>query len=236
MGIFTRLSDIINSNLSAMLEKAEDPEKIIRLMIQEMEETLVEVRSGAARVIADRKEAGRTLTRLSDAASEWQRKAELALTKDREDLARGALFEKAKMEETSQLLEHDLEALDTALGKHDEDISKLEAKLREAKAKQKTMQARQQSAEQQLRVRRQFHDGRVDAAFARFENMERRIDNVEGEIEAFDLGKGKSLSEEIADLEADHAIEGELAALKERLAAQSTKAAKGAKKPATSRK
>ncbi|MAF47764.1 MAG: phage shock protein PspA [Rhodospirillales bacterium] len=236
MGIFSRLSDIVNSNLTSMLDKAEDPEKIIRLMILEMQETLVEVRSDAARIIADRKEAERTLGRLRDAGGEWQRKAELALTKEREDLAKGALLEKAKLEETADLLEQDLDSLDRGLSKHDADIAKLEAKLREAKAKQKTMQARQKSASTNLRVRRQVHDGRIDDAFARFENMERRIDSVEGEAEAFDLGKGKSLAEEIAELEAEQAIEGELAALKARVAEQAARKSGAAKKPASRRK
>ena len=208
MGIFSRLSDIVNSNLTSMLDKAEDPEKIIRLMILEMQETLVEVRTGAARIIADRKQAERTLTRLDDAAGEWQRKAELALSKGREDLARGALLEKAKLQETANLLRQDLDSLDSALGKHDTDIAKLDAKLREAKAKQKSMQARQKSADNNLRVRRQVHDSRIDDAFARFEKMERRIDDVEGQAEAFDLGQTKTLSEEIAELEADQALEG----------------------------
>ncbi|MFP6734628.1 MAG: phage shock protein PspA [Rhodospirillales bacterium] len=232
MGIFSRLSDIVNSNLTSMLDKAEDPEKIIRLMILEMQETLVEVRTGAARIIADRKQAERTLTRLDDAAGEWQRKAELALSKGREDLARGALLEKAKLQETANLLRQDLDSLDSALGKHDTDIAKLDAKLREAKAKQKSMQARQKSADNNLRVRRQVHDSRIDDAFARFEKMERRIDDVEGQAEAFDLGQTKTLSEEIAELEADQAIEGELAALKARL----DKQAGATKKPASRRK
>jgi phage shock protein A len=236
MGIFSRLSDIVNSNLTAILDKAEDPEKIIRLMILEMRETLVEVRSDAARVIADRKEAERTLGRLDGAAGDWQQKAELALSKEREDLARGALLEKAKLEESAALLRQDLDSLDRALGKHDADIAKLEAKLREAQAKQKTMLARQTSADNNLRVRRQVHDNRIDDAFARFEKMERRIDDVGGQAEAFDLGHGpigaKSLSGEIAELEAGQAIEGELAALKARLAKQSG----SAKKPAARRK
>jgi phage shock protein A len=223
MGIFSRLSDIVNSNLSSMLEKAEDPEKIIRLMILEMKETLVDVRSDAARIIADRKEAERTLARLEDAGVEWQRKAELALAKDREDLARGALLEKAKLEETASLLRQDLGSLEAALGKHDTDIAKLEAKLREAQTKQKSMQARQKSADNNLRVRRQVHDSRIDDAFARFEKMERRIDDVEGQAEAFDLGQTKTLSGEIAELEADQAIEGELAALKARVTKQIAK-------------
>jgi phage shock protein A len=197
-----------------------------------MQETLVEVRTGAARIIADRKQAERTLTRLDDAAGEWQRKAELALSKGREDLARGALLEKAKLQETANLLRQDLDSLDSALGKHDTDIAKLDAKLREAKAKQKSMQARQKSADNNLRVRRQVHDSRIDDAFARFEKMERRIDDVEGQAEAFDLGQTKTLSEEIAELEADQAIEGELAALKARL----DKQAGATKKPASRRK
>jgi phage shock protein A len=214
MSVFSRLSDIINSNLTSILDKAENPEKIMRLMIQEMEETLVEVRSDAARIIADRKEAQRTLDRLIEAQAEWQRKAELAISKDREDLAKGALLEKAKLEETGNYLREDLGNLDAALVKHEEDINKLEAKLREAKAKQKTVKAREDTATSQLKVRRQIYDSRIDDTMARFEKMENRIDRVEGEVESFDLGKGKSLSEEIAELEADSAIEDELAALK----------------------
>ncbi len=218
MSVFSRLSDIINSNLTSILDKAENPEKIMRLMIQEMEETLVEVRSDAARIIADRKEAQRTLDRLIDAQAEWQRKAELAISKDREDLAKGALLEKAKLEETGNYLREDLGNLDAALVKHEEDITKLEAKLREAKAKQKTVKARENTATSQLKVRRQIYDSRIDDTMARFEKMENRIDRVEGEVESFDLGKGKSLSEEIAELEAESAIEDELAALKAKVA------------------
>lgn len=235
MGIFSRMSDIVNSNLSAMLDKAEDPEKIIRLMILEMKETLVEVRSDAARIIADRKEAERTLGRLDAAGADWQGKAELALAKEREDLARGALLEKAKLEETAGLLRQDLGSLDAALSKHDTDIAKLESKLREAQTKQKSMQARQKTADNNLRVRRQVHDHRIDDAFTRFEKMERRIDDVEGHAEAFDLGQTKTLADEIADLEVDQAIEGELAALKARVAKQAQES-KNSKKPAARRK
>ncbi len=218
MGIFSRFSDIVNSNLTAILDKAEDPEKMMRLMIQEMQETLVEIRSDAARIIADRKEAARTLGRLEDAQGEWQRKAELAIAKDREDLAKGALLEKAKLEETAGYLRTDLENLDAGLVKYEDDIVKLESKLREAKAKQQTIQARQKTATSQLRTRKQVYDGRIDDAFARYETMEKRVEAVEGEVESFDLGKGKTLAEEIADLEAEAAIEDELAALKAKAA------------------
>lgn len=219
MGIFSRLGDIINSNLNAMLDRAEEPEKIVRLIIQEMEDTLVEARSVAARVIADRKDGQRRLSRLAEGQAEWQRKAELALSKSREDLAKAALIEKARLAETARFLEEELQQLDDALAKQEEDIAKLEAKLKEAKAKQKTILARHETATSRLKVRQQVHVRRMDDALMRFEQMERRLDNLEGEIEAYDLGRGKSLAEEIADLEAEQAVERELAELKARLQA-----------------
>jgi phage shock protein A len=217
MSIFSRLADIINSNLSAILDRAEDPEKMIRLMIQEMEDTPVEARTVAARVIADKKEGARRLSRLSEAQAEWQRKAELALSKNRDDLAKGALIEKAKLVESGRVLEEELELLDDALGKQEEDIAKLEAKLREAKVKQKTVLTRQDSAASRLKVRQQVHERRMEDAFTRFSQMERRVDNLEGEVESFDLGRGKTLAEEISDLEAEQAVERELEELKSRL-------------------
>jgi phage shock protein A len=220
MSIFSRLADIINSNLSAILDRAEDPEKMIRLMIQEMEDTLVEARTVAARVIADKKEGHRRLSRLADAQGEWQRKAELALSKGRDDLAKGALIEKARMAETAQVLEEELQLLDDALAKQEEDITKLEAKLREAKAKQKTIVTRHESASSRLKVRQQLHERRMDDAFVRFEQMERRLDNIEGEVESYDLGRGRTLAEEIADLESEQAVERELEELKSRLQAR----------------
>lgn len=218
MGVFSRLSDIINANVNAILDRAEDPQKIIRLIIQEMEETLVEVRTTAARTIAERKEVERRLNRLREAQAEWDRKAEIALRKGREDLSRAALLEKAKVADTARALQAELEALDAALAQGEGDIVKLEAKLNEAKAKHKAMLAREVTANNRLRARRQVHDTRVDDAFARFEMLERRVDRAEGEVEAFDLGQRKSLAEEIADLEVDHAIDAELEALKARIA------------------
>jgi phage shock protein A len=158
--------------------------------------------------------------RLGKAQTEWERKAELALTKDREDLARAALVEKAKLADDLKGLDEELVHLDEALVKYEEDIAKLEAKLREAKTKQKAIVARQTTATSRLRVRRQVHDRRIDDAFVRFEQMERRLDNVEGEVEAFDLGRGRTLAEEIEELVTDGAVDEELAALKSRLAKQ----------------
>jgi len=185
--------------------------------VHEMEDTLVEVRSNAARMIADRKGMERRRGRLGEAQAEWQRKAELALNKDREDLARAALVEKGKLAEDLKMLDEELVHLDEALAKYEDDIAKLEAKLREAKAKQKVIVARQTTARSRLRVRRQVHDQRIDDALVRFEQMERRLDNVEGEVESYDLGRGKSLAEEIDELATDGAVEEELAALKSRL-------------------
>lgn len=217
MGIFSRLADIINSNLNSILDRAEEPEKIIRLVIQEMEDTLVEVRSTAAKTIAEKKEANRRLARLAEARSGWEEKAELALSKGREDLAKAALVEKSKLAEAAGLLREELEELDAMLQQGEADIAKLEAKLREAKAKQQSLAARHETASSRLRVRRNLYDGRVDDAFARFEQVEKKLDAAEGEVEAFDLGRGKSLSEEISELAAESAIEDELAALKARL-------------------
>ncbi|MGH6905543.1 MAG: phage shock protein PspA [Geminicoccaceae bacterium] len=217
MGIFSRLADIINANLNAALDRAEDPEKMIRQMIHEMEDTLVEVRANAARMIADRKGLERRRGSLDAAQLEWQRKAELALSKDREDLARAALTEKARLAQDLQDLAEELVHLDEALVKYEEDIGKLEAKLREAKAKQKVIVARQATATSRLRVRRQVHDRRIDDAFVRFEQMERRLDAAESEVEAFDLGRGRTLAEEINDLASNTAVEAELKELKSKL-------------------
>lgn len=218
MGIFSRLNDIINSNVNAILDSAEDPQKIIRMIIQEMEETLVEVRATAARTIAERKDLDRKLGRLREAQAEWDHKAELALRRGREDLSRAALVEKAKLAEAERALAEELATLNAVLGQGDEDIAKLEAKLRDAKARQKAMLAREQTANNRLRTRRTLHDPRIEDAFARFELVEKRIDRLEGEVEAYDMGRDKTLAEEIDELQADAAVEAELAALKQRLA------------------
>jgi len=218
MGVFTRFADIVSSNVNAMLDKAEDPEKMIRLIIQEMEDTLVEVRTAAAKTIADRKTVERKLARVQEAMDEWQRKAEIAYTKDREDLTRAALIEKSKLAETAKGLGEELDALDHAMQQGEGDIVKLQEKLTEAKAKQKTITARHDTASSRLKVRRQFFDGRIEEAFARFDQVEKRLDDIEGHVESYDLGKPKTLHEEIADLEAEAEIEDEMAAIRAKMA------------------
>ena len=217
MGIFSRLSDIVNSNLTNLLDRAEDPAKMIRLMIQEMEDTLVEVRADAARLIAEKKDASRKLDRLSKAQQEWEERATLALEKDREDLAKAALVEKAKAVETARVIEEDVALLEDRLAELDADVSKLQGKLREAKAKQETLLARSKTAQTRLTVRATLYDGRADSALARFDSLEKKIDDVESRVEAYDLGGEKTLAQEIAELEAEADIEEELAKLKQSL-------------------
>jgi phage shock protein A len=222
MGIFSRLSDIVNSNLNALLDKAEDPPKLIRLIVQEMEDTLVDVRSDAARVIADRKEIARRLDRLSETAEEWQKRAELALEKNREDLARAALVEKTKILDLAKMIDADDAVLKDRLAELDTDIGRLQAKLTEAKAKQATLLARAATAGARLSVRTTLHDGRVDDALGRFGSFEKKLDDLEGRVEAFDLGKGaKTLADEIADLQTQTQIDEELQRLKESLGKRS---------------
>jgi phage shock protein A len=215
MGIFSRLTDIVNANITALLDRAEDPAKMIRLIIQEMEDTLVDVRSDAARLIADRKEIRRRVGRLTDAADEWTKRAELAVTKEREDLARAALVERSKVADLITLLERDDEALKERMTELDGDIGRLQTKLAEAKAKQAGLLARAQTANARFAVREHLYNGRVENAVARFDQVERKLDEMEGRVEAFDLGGGSAtLANEIASLEASSKIDDDLAKLK----------------------
>ncbi|MGD1956779.1 MAG: phage shock protein PspA [Sphingomonadales bacterium] len=227
MGIFSRLTDIINSNISDVLDRAEDPKKMVRMVIQEMEDTLVEVRTSAAKTIADRKDVERQIKRMTEAQDSWAEKAELALRKGREDLAKGALIEKSQVAGMIKVMTEELGVLGDGLARHEEDIQKLEAKLKEAKAKQQTLLARQETADNRLKVRKQVFSSKVDDAFARFERLERRVDMTEGMVESYDLSKGqaKSLDQELAELEAEDSVAEELEALKAKVAAKTDDAA-----------
>jgi len=217
MGIFTRFSDIVNSNINAILDKAEDPEKIVRLMIQEMEDTLVEVRSAAARSIADKKDLNRKLESLDNELRDWDDKAELAMRKGREDLAKAALVEKSRVQAAVDAIKADYVAVDEGLAKLNEDIARLEAKLADAKARQKALLARHKTANSRLAARRKIYDYKIDDAMVRFEQYTRRIDDVEGRIEAYDLGLPKDLNHEFASLEAEESVQKELDELKRRI-------------------
>jgi phage shock protein A len=217
MGIFSRLADIVNSNINAILDRAEDPEKIIRLIIQEMEDTLVEVRSSAVRAIAEKKELERRVEALRREQEDWQRRAELAITKGREDLAKGALAAKARIAEALAAQETQLTQLAAALQQQNEDIAKLQAKLADAKARETAIAARHKTAAGRLKLRAKIYDDRISDAFARFEQVERALDEAEGRVESYDLGRRGKLADELAGLEAESDVEAELQALKARL-------------------
>jgi phage shock protein A len=221
MGIFSRFTDIINANINALLDKAEDPEKMVRLIIQEMEETLVEVRTQSAKLIADKKELARRAERYSHEAGEWERKAEIALAKDREDLARAALKARNEASAAMQGVDVDLEQIERNLQKLSDDIGQLQQKLTDAKARQKALIMRGKTAQSRMGVKRQIHGVNVEEAMGRFERYERRIDDLEGEVEAYDLGQ-RSLADEIADLETDERVDAELIRLKQKMAAEVT--------------
>ncbi len=223
MGIFSRFSDIVNANINAVLEKAEDPEKIIRLMIQEMEDTLVEIRSAAAKCIADRKEHGRRIGYLDQEKEEWAKRAELAIRRDREDLARAALAEKQAISDHVEQLKKETEVLDSQLEKFNSDITQLQNKLNDAKARQRSIIVRHKTATSQLSARKHIHNDRMDELLFRFENAERRIDRVESEHEAIAMGRGRDLADEIADLEGSDRVEEELAELKNRVGGEAGK-------------
>ncbi len=218
MGVFSRLSDIVNSNITALLDRAEDPEKILRMIIQEMEDTLVEVRSSTARLLADQKEIQRKRADLEARQGKWAEKAELAVSKGRDDLAKGALGAKRKAAEMVELLDEELSTLDHSLNKANEDLAQLQAKLKEAKAKQRSHDLRRQSAKGRLLVRKQLHDGRLEDAMARFEHYERRLDELEAEAEVYVMGQTRTLAEQFEQMEAEDAVEQELASIKARQA------------------
>ena len=230
MGIFSRTRDIIAANFNELLEKADDPEKMIRMIIFEMEETLVEIRASAARTIADQKEMHRHTVKLDRLQADWADKAQLALSKDREDLARAALVEKKKAVDMAQQLKAEITVLDDALRAYEVDIEKLQTRLREARTRQSAIAARLESAENRVKLRTLLASERVDEAMARFDQLERRVDYAEGRADALSLAEGTgkpSLSDEIAALAGADKIDEELEAMKAALNSGSSEAKEG---------
>jgi len=224
MGIFSRTRDIIAANFTDLLDKAEDPAKMIRMIIMEMEETLVEVRASAARSIADQKEMRRQITKLEKLQDSWMEKAQLALSKDREDLAKAALVEKQKAGDMADSLKAEIAVLDDALRASEADIAKLQNKLREARTRQNAIVSRMESAQNRARMREMYAGSKVDEAFSRFDVLERRVDYVEGQADALSLGApGKTLEEEIAELRSSEKVDAELEAMKAALGKKSDK-------------
>ena len=214
MGIFTRFRDIISSNINAMLDKAEDPEKLIRLMIREMEDTLVEIKSACAGVMASGKKIKRQLDGLGTRAQYWEEKAELAVNKGRDDLAREALVEKRKFNHRMETLEGDLAEHDLLIEQYQDDIRQLEEKLKSARDKQRMLVQRHIHARKKIQAQEELR--RIDSSetVMKFDEIENRIERMEAEADLVNYGKKTSLEEELERLSVDEEIENELRALK----------------------
>ena len=220
MGIFSRTRDIVAANMTDLLDRAEDPAKMIRMIILEMEETLVEVRASAARTIADQKEMRRHIAKLEKLQENWTEKAELALSKDREDLAKAALLERQKASDMAIQLKAEIEVLDDALQASEADIAKLQQKLREARARQNSIVTRLESAHNRMKLREAYSGARVEDAFSRFDVLERRVDMAEGRADAAGMGEPKTLEDQFSELRSSDKVDAELEALKARIASR----------------
>lgn len=214
MGVFTRLSDIISSNINAMLDKAEDPEKLIRLMIQEMEDTLVEIKASCAGVMATKKRAQRELEEVLTRAQQWGEKAQLAVKKGREDLGREALIEKRRHRERASALEKDVADCEALINQYQTDIAQLEDKLNGAREKQRVLVQRHIHAQRKKRAQQGIRRFDTSDALIRFEQFENRIERMEAEAELVNFRRKPSLEDEFARLESDEEIERELENLK----------------------
>jgi phage shock protein A len=219
MGIFSRFSDIVSANIVHMLDRAEDPEKMVRLMIQEMEETLVEVKSSAAKLIADQKQLERQQESWSSELTDWQAKAEIAVRKGRDDLARAALAEKNRASANYDKVGRELNHVGEQIAKLREDIKTLTAKRDDARQRQKMLIMRRQTAENQLKIQSTVARASSHKAFTKFEQYESQLDRLEGQV---DVERGavpahQSLADEIAELQESEQVESELAAIKQKL-------------------
>lgn len=214
MGIFTRVRDIVSANINTMLEKAEDPEKLVKLMIREMEDTLVEVKASCAGAMATKKKIQRELEQITDRAAEWGDKAQLAVDKGREDLAREALLEKRRYTERTASLEDETVQCDGLVEQYQSDISQLEDKLSSAREKQRMLVQRHVHAQGKIRAEQRIREMDTSSAMARFDSFEERIERMEADAELVNYGRKPSLEEEFRRLQGDEDIEEELDSLK----------------------
>jgi phage shock protein A len=224
MGIFTRFRDIVSSNISAMLDRAEDPEKLIRLMIREMEDTLVEIKASCAGAMANRKKIERQLEQAQSQARYWEKNAKLAVNKARDDLAREALVEKRRFKERADFLEKQVGDYDNLVEQYQDDIRQLEDRLGTARQKQRILVARHLRASKGKRAQEEIR--RMDSAetIFKFEQIENRIERMEAEAGLVNFGKKPALEEEIENLLVDDEIEKELERLKSFLKDEATSA------------
>ncbi|MBD1570090.1 MULTISPECIES: phage shock protein PspA [Aliivibrio] len=217
MGIFSRFADIVNSNVTSLLDKAENPEKMIRLIIQEMEDTLVEVRTASAKALADKKELTRKISSIEVQVADWQDKASLALLKQREDLARSALIEKQKVQDILSSLKTEFILVEESIEKLSAELIELETKLTETRARQQALVIRQQTAQHRNDIKSHTHSGKTERAMAKFEQYERRIDELDAKADSYSVGKTNSLEQEFAELQAQDEIDKEIERLKEQM-------------------
>ena len=214
MGIFTRFRDIVSSNINSMLDKAEDPEKMIKLMIHEMEDTLIELKSSCAGVIAGRKKIERQFEAIKAKISLWSERAALAVEKGRDDLAREALMEKRRFSESAKTLENDLANYKDLFGQYQQDIIMLEEKLKSAKEKKRILVQRHKRASGKKRAHEEIRCSDSADTMARFDKLESRIEQMEAEADLVNMPKKPSVTDEFENLATDDEIEKELANIK----------------------
>lgn len=229
MGIFTRMRDIISSNINTMLDHAEDPEKLIRLMIQEMEDTLVEIKASCAGAMAEAAKTKRLLDKAQQRAGDWEAKAQLAVDRGRENLAREALLERRRNLQRAAELENQLAGGQALVEEYQDDIIQLEEKLAQVREKQRLLVQRHIRARQQQRAQADIRKARSAEVMMRFDKFTNRVERMEAEAELVNFGQ-PDLQDEFARLESDEEIELELAALREKVQTTAKKNAKSAGK------
>lgn len=220
MGVFSRFRDIINSNLNAMLEKAENPEKLIKLMIQEMEDTLVEMKASCAAAMASRARLNTGLVQLKAQILEWDKRARLAVERGRDDLAREAIVQKRELEKGLALRQEDVGEIDALVERHQGEIVQLDEKLASARAKYKVLLQREKLAQERKTSQTRIRKAETTDAFTRFEHVEKRVDRIEAEAELVNVKRNDNLEDEFKRLEKDDGVEAELELLKKDSAAQ----------------
>ncbi|MPW36692.1 phage shock protein PspA [Vibrio sp. B1Z05] len=215
MSIFSRFADIVNSNINSLLDKAEDPEKMIRLIIQEMEDTLVEVRTNSAKALAERKDLQRRIIQVEEQVGDWQQKASLALSREREELARAALIEKQRMSKVLASLQTEQTLLEETITKLSDEVGKLENKINETRARQSALVMRQNTAKSRKDIQQHLHNSRTKDTLAKFEQYEQKIDRLEADADSYQMGQESNLDDQFAQLQADDEIEKELQKMKD---------------------